>query len=104
MKSDCKDGGSSLDGRLYDEFRLSELGHLVHEIEWAQDAHWIIAANDIDFRWIPIKQITANNPHSLLLTRHWSFTAASARPLPASAPLQAPRCCRRRTRAGSGCG
>ena len=56
MKSDCKDGGSSLDGRLYDEFRLSELGHLVHEIEWAQDAHWIIAANDIDFRWIPINQ------------------------------------------------
>ena len=44
----------------YDEFRLSERGNLIHEIEWAgaPGAHrksflWVIEADDIDFRWIP---------------------------------------------------
>lgn len=44
----------------YDEFRLSERGHLLHEIEWAgapgaqrKSFSWIIEADDIDFRWIP---------------------------------------------------
>jgi hypothetical protein len=44
----------------YDEFRLSERGHLIHEIEWAgapgpqrKSFSWIIEADDIDFRWIP---------------------------------------------------
>jgi hypothetical protein len=44
----------------YDEFRLSERGHMIHKIEWAPQAQskpfsWIIEADDIDFRWIPMK-------------------------------------------------
>ena len=45
----------------YDEFRVSELGHLLHEIEWAgargaqrRSFSWLIEADDIDFRWIPM--------------------------------------------------
>jgi hypothetical protein len=45
----------------YDEFRLSERGHLLHEIEWAgapgaqgKSFSWVIEADDIDFRWIPM--------------------------------------------------
>ena len=40
----------------YDEFRLSERGTLVHEIEWcgAQDTgRWIIEASDVEFSWHP---------------------------------------------------
>jgi hypothetical protein len=42
----------------YDEFRISDRGHLVHEIEWAYGAQrrafaWTIEADDIDFRWKP---------------------------------------------------
>jgi hypothetical protein len=43
----------------FDEFRLSEHGHLIHEIEWAEapgaqhrSFSWIIEADDIHFRWI----------------------------------------------------
>jgi hypothetical protein len=43
---------------LYDEFRLSPEGHLIHEIEWAglprqEGSRWIIEATDVEFRWIP---------------------------------------------------
>jgi len=42
---------------LYDEFRVSPSGHLIHEIEWAgtsrsSPAHWIIEASDVEFQWI----------------------------------------------------
>ncbi len=37
----------------YDEFRVSDSGHLIHEIEWANGAHWLIEANDIVYTWIP---------------------------------------------------
>jgi hypothetical protein len=42
----------------YDEFRISDRGHLVHEIEWAYGTQckafvWTIEADDIDFRWMP---------------------------------------------------
>lgn len=42
---------------LYDEFRLSSEGHLIHEIEWAgsgehEGSRWIIEATDVEFRWI----------------------------------------------------
>jgi hypothetical protein len=47
----------------YDEFRLSERGHLIHEIEWAgapgaqrKSFSWIIEADDIVFRWIPANE------------------------------------------------
>ena len=43
---------------LYDEFRLSREGRVIQEIEWScfphgKDAHWIIEASDVEFRWIP---------------------------------------------------
>jgi hypothetical protein len=43
---------------LYDEFRLSSNGRVIHEIEWAGFPHeegsrWIIEASDVQFRWIP---------------------------------------------------
>lgn len=43
---------------LYDEFRLSPRGHLIHEIEWSgsppgEDSRWIIEASDIELRWFP---------------------------------------------------
>ncbi len=39
---------------LYDEFRLSPRGHLLHEIEWAGGAgssgsRWLIEASDVEF-------------------------------------------------------
>jgi hypothetical protein len=34
----------------YDEFRLSNDGALLHEIEWAGTGNWIIEASDIEFR------------------------------------------------------
>jgi len=42
----------------YDEFRISDRGHLVHEIEWAYETQcrafvWTIEADDINFRWTP---------------------------------------------------
>lgn len=43
---------------LYDEFRPSPNGHLIHEIEWAgspnsEGARWIIEASDVSFHWVP---------------------------------------------------
>lgn len=42
----------------YDEFRISDRGHLIHEIEWAYRTEckafvWTIEADDIHFQWIP---------------------------------------------------
>lgn len=48
-------GGGHADWR-YDELRLDESGHLVHEVEWCfmQDtARWLIVADDIQMRWQP---------------------------------------------------
>lgn len=42
----------------YDEFRLSDEGHLIHEIEWSgacESARWVIEATDLEFRWLPIE-------------------------------------------------
>ena len=41
----------------YDEFRLSDTGGLVHEIEWSDGATWIIEASDVEFFWIPRERI-----------------------------------------------
>jgi hypothetical protein len=52
-----------IDGRFghrdwrYDEFRLSDAGHVVHEIEWAgpvEVARWIIVASDVHLSHRPI--------------------------------------------------
>ena len=40
----------------YDEFRLVESGHLLHEIEWAgrgDTARWLIEASDVQCSWRP---------------------------------------------------
>jgi hypothetical protein len=40
----------------YDEFRLSDRGHLVHEIEWSgyrDTGSWLIEASDVLFTWTP---------------------------------------------------
>jgi hypothetical protein len=43
---------------LYDEFRLTSDGHVIHEIEWAgppssKGSRWVIEASDVLFQWIP---------------------------------------------------
>jgi hypothetical protein len=38
---------------LWDEFRLSSSGQLLHEIEWSAGGRWLIEAADVEFRWIP---------------------------------------------------
>jgi hypothetical protein len=40
----------------YDELRVSERGHLVHEIEWCGARGigvWVIEASDLEYRWVP---------------------------------------------------
>ena len=37
----------------YDQFRLSEDGHVIHEIEWAGPGRWEIVASDVRLRVIP---------------------------------------------------
>jgi|SRR5215469_3699218 len=46
----------------YDEFRLSESNHLIHEIEWSgapgplqRSFSWTIEADDIEFEWELVK-------------------------------------------------
>ncbi len=51
-------GERGLGDWLYDEFRLSPNGHLVHEIEWAgfpsdNGSRWIVESSDVEFHWIP---------------------------------------------------
>lgn len=49
-------GGGHRDWR-YDEFRVSEAGLLVHEVEWAgatQTGHWLIEASDLEYCWVPL--------------------------------------------------
>jgi hypothetical protein len=40
-------------GWRYDEFRVSDDGFLLHEIEWSNGANWLIEASDVEFLWIP---------------------------------------------------
>jgi hypothetical protein len=40
----------------YDELRINDKGHLVHEIEWASFTYtgsWLIEASDLQYRWVP---------------------------------------------------
>jgi hypothetical protein len=49
----------------YDEFRLSEEGHILHEIEWARldhTARWLIEASDVEFVWKPLVEDTDAGP------------------------------------------
>ncbi len=36
----------------YDEFRLSENGLVLHEIEW-EHGRWLIEAANVEFQWVP---------------------------------------------------
>jgi hypothetical protein len=40
---------------LIDELRLSERGHVVHEIVFRNAGHWTIECEDIGCRWVPNK-------------------------------------------------
>jgi hypothetical protein len=45
----------------YDEFRLSDRGRLIHEIEWYHSgalARWSVEADDVFFSWQPFDQAT----------------------------------------------
>lgn len=51
----CSLDGGHRDWR-YDEFRVDDSGHLVHEIEWCgrdNTGTWLIVASDIEFKWYP---------------------------------------------------
>jgi hypothetical protein len=40
----------------YDEFRLSDEGGVIHEIEWCgtvDTARWVIEATDVHYQWLP---------------------------------------------------
>ena len=53
---DIHDGASGHKDWRYDEFRLSERGNLIHEIEWSgRDGAgtWLIEASDIELGWVP---------------------------------------------------
>lgn len=42
-------------GWRYDEFRLTEDGHVLHEVEWwgpAEAGRWLIEASDVHFEWV----------------------------------------------------
>jgi hypothetical protein len=56
---DSSSCSSGLGDWLYDEFRLSPQGNVIHEIEWAglpsgKGSRWIIESSDIEFRWTPV--------------------------------------------------
>ncbi len=38
---------------LYDEIRLSNQGHVLHEIEWSDGGTWMIECGDVEYRWMP---------------------------------------------------
>jgi hypothetical protein len=43
---------------LYDEFRLSDKGHVLHEIEWSgfdTSGRWMIEASEVEFVWRPLE-------------------------------------------------
>jgi hypothetical protein len=45
----------------FDEFRVSESGHLLHEIEWhsqGETARWLIEASDVTYRWEALERAT----------------------------------------------
>jgi len=42
----------------YNEFRISEESHLIHEIEWwgpQPTARWIIESDDVEYQWLPLE-------------------------------------------------
>jgi hypothetical protein len=50
---DGADVAQGHDDWVYDEFRLSERGTVIHEIEWRSDYRWIIDASDVQHAFTP---------------------------------------------------
>ena len=52
-----RDAGSGAGNWRYDEFRLTDDGHVIHEIEWASGPEpggsWLIEASDVQFKVLP---------------------------------------------------
>jgi hypothetical protein len=46
----------------YDEFRVTDRGRLLHEIEWAGGGTWFVEANDIVYRWHRLAATPAADP------------------------------------------
>lgn len=59
---DARDTAGGHGDWRYDEFRVSDRGRLIHEIEWADGATWLIEADDVEYRWIPLHAGTAGSP------------------------------------------
>jgi hypothetical protein len=56
---DVADGRQGHRDWRYDELRLSEDGHLIHEIEWRglnEAGSWLIEASDVEYRWTPLQK------------------------------------------------
>ena len=54
---DSQDSAAGYCDWRYDELRLSENGHLIHEIEWhyaGPTGRWLIEASDVIHSWIPV--------------------------------------------------
>ncbi len=52
----CNKGTEGHRDWRYDELRINERGHLVHEIEWYdinESSLWQIEASDLEYKWIP---------------------------------------------------
>jgi len=47
--------GPGLGDWLYDEIRLSERGHILHEVEWSRGGLWLIECGDIAYEWVPLE-------------------------------------------------
>lgn len=42
----------------YDEIRLSESGHVVHEVEWSSGSRWLIECADVTYEWTQLETVT----------------------------------------------
>jgi hypothetical protein len=53
-----RDSGAGAGDWRYDEFRLTDDGRVIHEIEWAsgpeRGANWLIEATDAQFKVVPM--------------------------------------------------
>jgi hypothetical protein len=62
---DLHHGGEGHRDWRYDEFRLTDDGHLLHEIEWwagDETGTWLIEADDVRHRWIPLPEADVRIP------------------------------------------
>lgn len=41
---------------MIDEVRLSDLGYVVHEVEFSRDSRWLIESEDLVYRWRPFEE------------------------------------------------